>query len=98
MPKSRFGRDNDPQRVPAAPEPSTTSAPEGMERARAMARRYLPDTVRLLAGIALSPESEAALHTRMLAGKEIVTIAGVIPQATPAPPPYERAGDGGEPG
>jgi hypothetical protein len=65
-----------------------------MERARALARCYLPDTVRLLAGIALAPDSEAALHSRMLAAKTIVEIAGVIPQATPAPP-NERAGDGG---
>lgn len=67
-----------------------------MESAREMARRYLPDTVRLLAGIALA-QSEAALHTKMLAAKEIVAIAGAIPQATPAPPPYEGAGDSSEP-
>jgi hypothetical protein len=81
------------QHVPAAPEPSATSAPEGMERARALARCYLPNTVHLLAGIALGPDSEAGLHTRMLAAKTIVEIAGVIPQATPAPP-NERASDG----
>jgi hypothetical protein len=45
--------------------------------------------VRLFAGIALAPDSEAALHTRMLCGKQIVEIAGVIPQATPSPPPHE---------
>jgi len=66
-----------------------------MESARELARRYLPDTVRLLAGIALAPDSEAALHTRMMAAKDIVAIAGVIPQATPTapapapPPPHE---------
>lgn len=83
-------------KVPTAPEPSATSAPEGMEQARVLARRYLPNTVRLLAGIALGPDSEAALHTKMLAAKQIMELAGVIPQATPAPP-HERAGDGSEP-
>jgi hypothetical protein len=68
-----------------------------MESTRALARRYLPDAVRLLAGIAFAPDSEAALHTRMLCAKEIVAIAGVIPQAKPSPPPYEAAGDSGEP-
>ena len=86
-----------PQPPPSAPTPSSTSAPEGMARARNLARRYLLDAVRLLAGIALAPDSEAALHTRMLCAKEIVAIAGVIPQSTPAPPPYEVAGDSGEP-
>ena len=73
MPKTsseRPGREK-PQ-VPTAPEPASASAPEGMERARALARCYLPDAVRLLAGIALAPDSEAALHSRMLAAKTIV--------------------------
>ena len=87
----------DPERFPVAPLPSAKSASEGMENTRALARRYLPDAVRLLAGIAFAPDSEAALHTRMLCVKEIVAIAGVIPQATPAPPPYEGAGDSSEP-
>jgi hypothetical protein len=38
-----------------------------MEGARELARSYLIDAVRLLAAIALAPESEAALHTRMMA-------------------------------
>jgi hypothetical protein len=85
-----------PDPVPAAPSPSAASAPEGMENTRVLARRYLPDAVRLLAGIAFAPDSEAALHTRMLCAKEIVAIAGVIPQATPTPPPYEGSGDSSE--
>jgi hypothetical protein len=92
MAKHRFERPN-PQRIPLPPAPSSISAPDGMERAREEARRYLLDTVRLFAGIALAPDSEAALHTRMLCAKEIVAIAGVIPQATPAPPPYVGASD-----
>jgi hypothetical protein len=73
--------------VPDAPDPAAISAGDGMEVTRALARCYLPNALRLLAGIAFNPASEAALHTKMLAAKEIVSIAGVIPQLTPAPPP-----------
>jgi hypothetical protein len=51
----------------------------------------------LLAGIALAPDSEAPLHSRMLAAKELVAIAGAIPQATPslpAPQPLYEPADG----
>jgi hypothetical protein len=59
----------------------------------------LPQLVRLHAGIALSPDSEAALHTRMLAAKEIRELAGGIPQtAPPAPQPQDENGDGGDGG
>ena len=69
-----------------------------MESTRAVARRYLPDAIRLFAGIAFAPDFEAALHTIYLADKDIVAIAGVIPQATPAPPPPPHdEGGGGEP-
>jgi hypothetical protein len=87
------------QRLPEAPSPSSASSPEGMERARALARRYLPDLVRLHAGIALAPDSEAALHTRMLAAKGIRELAGGIPQTAPtAPQPQDKDGhDGGDP-
>ena len=57
-----------------------------MELARELARRYLPDTVRLLAGFALAPDTEAGLHTRMMCARALVEIAGVIPQSTPEPP------------
>jgi hypothetical protein len=67
-----------------------------MDNTRAMARRYLPDAIRLLAGVAFGPDSEAA-YTRVLCAKEIVAIAGAIPQATPAPPPYQGASDSSEP-
>ena len=96
--KRPFERGSQAQRLLAAPAPSATSAPEGMERARALARRYLPQLVRLHAGIALSPDSEAALHTRMLAAKEIRELAGGIPQTAPPPPqPQDEDGDGGDP-
>jgi hypothetical protein len=70
-----------------------------VERARAKARRYLPDAVDFLAAIAFAPDSEAALHTRMLAAKEVVSIAGGVPQLSPSPPlPVSdaRPGDGRE--
>jgi hypothetical protein len=68
-----------------------------MESTRALARCYLPDAVRLFAGIAFASDSEAALHTKMLCAKEIVAIAGVIPQATPtAPQPHDEDGGGGK--
>ena len=97
MPYMRKRTPDPPEHVPTAPLPSAASPAEGMENTRAMARRYLPDAVRLLAGVAFAPDSEAALYTRVLCAKEIVAIAGAIPQATPAPPPYERAGDSSEP-
>ena len=84
-----------PQRVPLPPEPSSASAAEGMELAREMARRYLPDLVRLHAGIALGSNSEALLHTRMLSAKEIRELAGGgLPQTAPAPPTPQDDGSG----
>jgi hypothetical protein len=68
-----------------------------MENTRALARRYLPNAIRLLAGVAFGSDSEAALYTRVLCAKEIVAIAGAIPQATPVPPPNDGAGDSSEP-
>jgi hypothetical protein len=53
--------------------------------AREEARQYLPDLVRLFAAIALG-DSEAALHTRMLSGKQLCELAGAIPPAVPQPP------------
>jgi hypothetical protein len=69
-----------------------------MEEAREMARRYMPNAVSFLASVAFAPDSEAPLHTRMLATKELVSIAG-IPQPTPAvpapslPPPSDAEPD-----
>ena len=97
MAKTSSQRTNPPQRLPDAAAPSAAHAPDGVKSARELARRYLPDTVRLLAGIALRPDSEAALDTRLMAAKDIVASAGAIPQATPTPPPYEGAGDGSDP-
>jgi hypothetical protein len=84
------------QRVPLPPAPSSTSGADGMESAREIARQYLPDLVRLFAAIALAPESEAALHTRMLSGKQLCELAGAIPQAMPEPP-LRDSGDDSDP-
>ena len=96
MPYMRKTREP-PDHVPAAPPPSAASPADGMKDTRAMARRYLPDAIRLLAGVAFGPDSEAALYTRVLCAKEIVALAGAIPQATPAPPPYQGASESSEP-
>jgi hypothetical protein len=83
--------------VPSAPPPSAASAPEGVEKARVLARRFLPDAVNLLAAIALGG-GESAAHTKLLACKQLVEIAGLVPPAIPAPPqPQAEGGDSGEP-
>jgi hypothetical protein len=66
-----------------------------MKVGRDLARRYLPNAVRSYAAIAFAPDSEAALHTKVLAINGLVTLAGGIPQAIPAPPPPHDEGDGG---
>jgi hypothetical protein len=92
-----YDRDKRAERVPEVPAPSSSSASDGLERGRAMARRYLPDAVKFLAAVGFSPDCEAALHTRVMAVKEIVSMAGAIPQAVPSAPllPTDAlAGDG----
>jgi hypothetical protein len=83
------------QPEPTTPTPSAESPSDGMTEARSLARRYLPDDVRLLAAIAFGKDTEAGLHTRLLAAKSIIDVAGVIPQATPTAPSYEGGGNGG---
>ena len=46
-----------------------------MDMGRPLARRYLPNAVRLYAAIAFASDSEAALHTKYLCAKELVAIA-----------------------
>jgi hypothetical protein len=84
------------QHVPVAPEPSSASAAEGVESGQDLACRYWRNLVRLHAAIALSPDSAATLHTKMLSAKEIRELAGGIPQAAPEPPQGE-SGNGGSP-
>jgi hypothetical protein len=84
------------ERVPSAPPPSARTAAEGLEIARNEMRRYLPDFARLLVSISLAPESSAALHTRYLAAKDAIALAGAFP--TPIPslpvPSDQRSGNG----
>jgi hypothetical protein len=85
------------ERVPEVPVPSSTSASDGLERGRTRAREFLLDAVNFLAAVGFSPNREAALHTRVMAVKELVSIAGAIPQAVPSAPllPTDAlAGDG----
>jgi hypothetical protein len=86
---------HNPEHLPRTPPPSTSNEKDGMEIAREKARRYLPDIVDMCAAIALAPDSEAKLHTRFLAGHEISTIAGVIPQMLPELPAQPQQVDGG---
>lgn len=83
---------NDP--ISDTPTPSSANPIDGMEQARALARRYLPDEVKFLAALAFGRDTEASLHSRFLAANLLATIAGVIPQATPSPPQLNDAGNG----
>ena len=80
-----------PGRYFSAPEPPTESESEGMEWGRALARRYLPEDVRLAAAIAFG-DSNATAWTRLQAGRLIAQIAGAIPETLPDASP---GGDGG---
>jgi hypothetical protein len=75
-----------PARIPGAPAPIANSARDGLEQARVEARKFLPNAVRLLSGIAFSESSEASLHMRMLCTRQIVEIAGIVPAPAPAAP------------
>lgn len=79
--------------VPEAPPPAAASSSEGMEHARDMARRYLPDVVRLHAGVAFGADSEASLWVRVNCARQLAELAGAIPQAVPEAPP-RSSGDG----
>jgi hypothetical protein len=82
-----------PKRSFEAPTPPAASASDGIAQTRELARRYLPDAVRLLAGIAFGSDSEAALHTKMLAAKQIIDVAAVVPP-TPAAPSFDAPSNG----
>jgi hypothetical protein len=94
MGKYASERPTRPQHVPSAPPPSSASASEGMERAREMARRYLPNDVLLWAGVAFAPDSEASLWVKVQCARLLAEVAGAIPQAVPAAP-QPRDDDGG---
>jgi len=81
-PSDPVGRGN----LPPGEPPLSATAETGMEEGRALARRYLANVVRLQAAIAFGANSEAGLHTRMLAAKSIADIAGAVPQFAPVAP------------
>jgi hypothetical protein len=90
-----------PEPVPVAPPPLARTAEQGIETARSRARLFLPNAD-LLAAIAFGANSECALHTELMACKELVSLAGAIPTpmpTTPTPPPlpYEGADGRREP-
>jgi len=98
MAKHLSERSIHPERVPPAPPPSADCARDGMTCARERARRFLPNALDLLAGLAFGASSEAGLYTRLLCVRSIMEIAGVIPATPPAPPPsQEIASDGCDP-
>jgi len=66
----------------AAPDPPTACEREGSQWARQLARRYLPQTVRLAAAIGLG-DSDASTWTRLQAARLIAQIAGATPESTP---------------
>jgi hypothetical protein len=78
---------------PEAPLPLADDPQAGWDRARNLARRYLPNSVDLLAGVAFAQDSRAKLHTRVLATRQLLEIAEVVPQAPLAP---LGSGDGRE--
>lgn len=78
---------------PTTPSPSSDSPSDGMTEARSLAKRYMSDAVRLLAGIAFAPDSEAPLHTRMLACKQLIEVAGIAPP-TPVAPSHDGSSNG----
>jgi hypothetical protein len=80
--------------TPTSPPPSAQTPSGGAEEGRALARQYLPDAIRFLAALAFGKDSEAPLHTRALCARQIIEVAGVIPQAVPTAPPQEVAGNG----
>jgi hypothetical protein len=94
MAKERGSPEQD-SRSPLSPDPPAfATALQGMEEGRALARRYLVNVVRLQAAIAFGRNTEAGLHTRMLAAKSIADIAGAVPQSTPVTPSLDRPANG----
>jgi hypothetical protein len=69
-----------------------------MERAKETARKYLPNSVDFLAAAAFADDSPASLHSRMIAVKEIIAVAAVLPQGIPAfsSLPHRESGENGD--
>jgi len=60
--------------VDEAPKPSAVDAAAGIEAARSLAARYLPDATKLLAAIAFG-KSTPKVHTRMVAAGYLIRVA-----------------------
>jgi hypothetical protein len=73
------------ERVPDAPEPEIADPTVGAETAQATASRYLPNCVRLFAGVAFGKGSRAKLHSRVIAASHLVKIAGGMAEEVPDP-------------
>jgi hypothetical protein len=84
------------QRTPVTPAPFAATASEGMERAKETARKYLPNSVDFLAAAAFADDSPASLHSRIIAVKEIIAVAAVIPQGITASLPHRESGENGD--
>jgi hypothetical protein len=97
MTKSGEHVSHPPQRVPSPPPAASTSAADGLERAREIARRYLPNGVRLWAAVAFAQDSEASLWTRVQCARLLAQVAGALPQAVPEAPGLHDEDGGGEP-
>jgi hypothetical protein len=57
-----------------------------MKVGRELARRYLHNSAQFYAAVAFAPDSEPALHTKVLAVNGLVAMAGPFPQAVPGTP------------
>lgn len=71
--------------VPEAPAPDADNATAGTEAGQAMAACYLPNCVRLFAGVAFGKGSRAKLHTRTVAAGHLVKIAAGMGEEAPGP-------------
>jgi hypothetical protein len=61
--------------LPVAPEPEAADAAAGLAQAQALARRFLPQCVSLLAATAFDPASRVKPHTRMVAAVQLKSVA-----------------------
>jgi len=75
----------EPEPVPEPPAPDVADAATGTETAQSLAARYLPNCVRLFAGVAFGKGSKAKLHSRVVAAGHLVKIAAGTGEEVPEP-------------
>ena len=73
------------EQIPAAPEPEGMDPTGGTETAQAMAGRFMPNAVRLFAGVAFGRGNKVTLHTRVVAAGHLVKIAAGMVDEAPEP-------------